>query len=94
MRYIIVEYSNGYCGCDRQEYLAFQDYTTDEEIDQYCVEELNYYAETYKLVARNCDDHWTEEDDKNYYSGCSFDWFDINPKDNLEFNEDDWTKVS
>lgn len=93
MRYIIVEYSNGDFRCDKQEYLAFQNNTTDEEIDQYCTEELNCYANTYRLMT-NYNNHWIKEDDENYYSKCHFNWFEINPEDDLEFDEDDWIKVS
>lgn len=93
MRYIVVEFSNGYAGCDSQEYLIFSDNTTDSEIDVYCSEMLYEYAETYSYVARGWGNNWTEEDEDLYYENCTFNWLEVDfTRENI--NDTEWTRVN
>lgn len=75
MRYIVVERSNDYCGCDSEEYYAFPDDTPDAFIDNFIEDGMLEYAEAYEWVARGWGNDWESEEDKQwYYESCSFSW--------------------
>lgn len=84
MRYIIAEYSNGYANDDLQEYLCFPKTITDAEINNYCLQVIAKHMSCFKPE---------NEDIINYYKHCTFGWYEIDPKDDIEFDENDWTKV-
>lgn len=73
MRYIIATFSNGYCGCDVEEYWAFPDDATDSYIDEYLGETIGDYAESYMPCNLEFED---EQDEEFYYENCSVDWHD------------------
>lgn len=94
MRYIIVEYSNGYAGYDSQKYLCFTDTVKTQEINDYCSEELIEYAQLYEYIAISRSEEKKISDKvKNYYENCTFNWYEINPKEDCFFDKDDWFKV-
>lgn len=97
MRYIIVEYSNGYNGCDVQEYCLFKDDTPDSVIDSYCHKRLQEYAEDYEFAAKAWGSDFEDDEDRDsYYHNCSFYWtevYDSDIEDNENFNEDEWTEI-
>lgn len=94
MRYIIIEYSNGYCGCDVQEYCIFKKDVPDSIIDSYCSERLQEYAKNYMFAAKEYDSNFKEEDEESYYNNCSYNWTEVNPKSNEDFDNDEWTEVN
>ena len=85
MRYIKFTGGNGYCGCDIEEYVEYEDDTTDEELDVDAREYALDNGETYEYVATGWDEDWEcEEDRDNYYEGCWCIWEEISKE---EFEE-------
>lgn len=82
MRYIIVNRSNGYCGCDGEEYYAFPDVATDRDIDKYVEEGMYDYAASYSYLVRGWGKDWeSEEEAEYYYSNCYFVWEEISKEE-------------
>lgn len=67
MRYIHFYGSNGYCGCDYDEYLEVDDDISDEEIDRYSEEFAYEWAESYEYVATGWNEPWESEADRDNY---------------------------
>lgn len=88
MKYVKFIMSNGYCDCDEEEYVEFEENTTEEEIDEYGRELLiNFYS--YFDDDSFIDD---EEDDydnaiTDYQMNCYVDW-DYVTKEEWEENKD------
>lgn len=79
-RYICFSFSNGYCGCDIQEFIAFPSDYSDKNVSNYGNDMLNDYAEDY------CPASLDENDKEVYYENCSFSWEDISEE---EWKEND-----
>lgn len=86
-RHIIVTRSNGYCGCDSEEYYVFSEETTDIEIDEYIAEGMYDYALQYEYIATGgWDSDWeNEEDEEEYYNSCSFDWHEATEEEKEDY---------
>ena len=68
MKYVRFYGSNGYCGCDYEEYEKFEDEVTEEEIDEYSNEIGYENAEMYEwFVCEDNSDFEFEEDREEYY---------------------------
>lgn len=64
MRYIKFTMSNGYCGCEQEEYEAFEDGTDDSVIEEYATELLpNAYC------FWEPDSRFVDEDEEDYDEG-------------------------
>ena len=59
MRYIKVGYSNGYCGCDGEEYLHTD--MSDKELNDYTQEQAMNNAESYQYMVWGWDYDTAEE---------------------------------
>ena len=84
MRYIHFYGSNGYCGCDYNEYLEVEDDTPEYEIDRYSEEFAYEWAESYEYVATGWNETWeSEEDRENYYEDAvsNAGWEEITKED-------------
>lgn len=95
-RYARFSLDNGYCGCQKEEYLklTFEDDTTEEKIEEtfkeYFEEEMYQYLETYEYVARGWDDDWeTEEDEEAYYCGDYCGWELVSEEEYKENSEEE-----
>ena len=86
MKYVRFWGGNGYCGCDYEEYVAFEDNITDKEIDAYSNDIGYQNAESYEYMLTGRMDWDSEEDMENYYddalSYCGWDYCS-----EAEFNE-------
>ena len=89
MRYIKYIYENGYCGCDEEDIITFEDGTTDAEINNYLSEGLNDYASEYEHAAAgyDWDEGWeSEEDEEAYYENCSYNWTEVTEAEYKEWH--------
>lgn len=85
MRFIHFTGGNGYCGCDIDEYVAFEDGTDDIVIDMYANKLAEENGETYEYVATGWDIDWESEEEREmYYENCYCDWEEISEE---EFEE-------
>lgn len=87
MRYIHFYGTNGYCGCDYDEYLEVEDDTPAKEIDRYSEEFAYEWAESYEYVARGWDSDWESEDERNSYYEDAFsnaNWEEITEEEFFE----------
>lgn len=79
MVYIKFVGGNGYCGCDWEEYQAFEEFN-EKEFDE-ILEELSYEnAESYEYVATGWgEDFETEDDREDYYDRALSEgnWFEV-----------------
>ena len=86
MRYIKFTMSNGYCGCDQEEYEAFEDGTSDSVIDTYAAELLpNMYCfwdPDSRFVGDDEEDY--DESVEAYQEECNCYWEEV---DEDEYNE-------
>lgn len=88
MHYIHFYGSNGYCGCDYDEYLEVDDDTPVDELDRYSEEFAYEWAESYEYVATDWNESWeSEEDREEYYSDAvgNANWEEIT-KEEFEAN--------
>ena len=82
MKYVLFWGSNGYCGCDYEEYEKFEDDITEEEIEEYAIELAYQNAESYEYIIDYDDvDEYYEE----VPSYCGWDY--CTEKDFLENTE-------
>lgn len=86
-RYIVITLSNGYCGCDKTEYVIFPEGTTDSEIEAYIEDEIVDYAESYSCMATGWEgDFESEEDEETYYDNINSNWREVT-KEEIETEE-------
>lgn len=68
--FVRINYSNGYCGCDESEVWEVEDM---KEAEFYAAEGLPEYAQSYTSVVTGWnEDFESEEEEKEYYAGCTF----------------------
>lgn len=79
--YVRFSFSNGYCGCDREDYICRMaiDDISQSEVDDLIQEEFETemyeYLETYEYVATGWGEDWeSEEDREEYYQGEYCNW--------------------
>lgn len=81
MKYYRIEFENGYCGCQQEDYIKAESY---DEAVEYAREEVYSYAESYSHVAFGWDEEPTEEEQDDYLEGCSYSISEISKE---EFEE-------
>lgn len=75
MKYVRMRAENGYCGCDAEQYVAYDDDATEEEIEVDCQEFVQENAESFSYLATGWDDGFEDEEaEENYYADCFGDW--------------------
>ena len=87
MRYIRYHYENGYCGCDDVGVAAYDDGTSDYEIDCNLCDNLVVYGEEFENGAEGFDlnSGWeSEEAQIRYYENLHFEWEEISESEYLE----------
>ena len=67
MKYVRFYGGNGYCGCDYEKYIAFENDITDKEIDAYSNDIGYRNAEFYEYMLTGGMDWDSEEDMESYY---------------------------
>ena len=87
-KYVKATFSNGYCGCDEEEYYEYKDTMSDKDIDQDLYEEMTHNYGFYEPDSRfieECDDEEEyQEEVEAYQADCSYDWEYISEE---EYNE-------
>lgn len=79
MKYVRFYGGNGYCGCDYEDYVVFDDNCPEREIDDYS-EQLAYEnAENFEYVVTGWNSDFETEDDRELYyedalSYCGWDY--------------------
>lgn len=75
MIYVHAEFDNGYrTGCE-DNYYEFTDEVTAEEIEQTIREDANEYFANWEYLATGWDSGFdSDEDEQEYYDGCSYSW--------------------
>lgn len=88
MKYIRFTGSAGYAGTDYEEYVAFPDDVTEEEIDEYSYEQAAENAETFEYVVRGLGE-WEDEDDRTTYydNAMNYCYWEEVTKEEYEENE-------
>lgn len=87
MKYIKINFGNEYCGCDGEKYLAFEDDSTEEEIDEYAYELAIENANSYSYLYTGWENDFEDEDDEeNYYSNIEFFWEEVSKEEWIENN--------
>lgn len=82
MRYIRFTGGTGYCGCDIEEYIAYDDIIDDEDLDEIAEEMAYDNGESYEYVVIGWDEEWeSEEDRENYFANCWCNWEEISKEE-------------
>jgi len=66
MKYVRFYGDNGYCGCNYEEYISFEDNITEEEIEAYSNDIAYQNAESYEYMLTGRMD-WENEDERESY---------------------------
>ena len=79
MKYVRFYGGNGYCGCDYEEYVMFDDDCPEDEIENYSSQLAYENAENFEYVVTGWNEDLESEDDReNYYddilSYCGWDY--------------------
>ena len=67
MKYVRFYGGNGYCGCDYEEYVMFDDDCPEDEIENYSSQLAYENAETYEYVVTGWNEDWESEEDREWY---------------------------
>ena len=81
--YVKITFSNGYCGCDKEEYLKVESMNI---AISYAHNRLMEYGQLYEYIAQ-CD---TEEETEEYYDNCDFDIMEIEEEEFFENDGIEW----
>lgn len=96
MRYIKFMCDTPFCGTDLEEYVAFEDGYTDEQLDQYAADLARENGEAYEHIEVDYsiyrEDYDTEEEyeeawfeaESEYYCECTGDWEEVSYEEFLE----------
>jgi hypothetical protein len=86
---MIVRYHfhNGYCGCDQEEVMFYENDTPAREIDQDCQQWGLENADSYAYVHFGWDEEYTDEEYENYLYDCDFGWHPITWEEYVEYCE-------
>ncbi len=79
MKYVRFSGGNGYCGCDYEEYVMFDDDCPEDEIENYSIELAYQNAESFEYVETGWDSDFEDENDREMYyenalSYCGWDY--------------------
>ena len=75
MVYVKFSGGNGYCGCDFEEYEAYDHEVDDDFLNEVLDELVRDNGESFEYVATGWDnDFESEEERESYYSNCSGSW--------------------
>ena len=79
MKYVRFYGGNGYCGCDYEEYVMFDDDCPEDEIENYSSQLAYENAENFEYVVTGWNEDWESEDDRESYyddvlSYCGWDY--------------------
>ena len=79
MKYVRFSGGNGYCGCDYEEYVMFDDDCPEDEIENYSIELAYQHAESFEYVESSWDSDFEDENDREMYyenalSYCGWDY--------------------
>ena len=87
MKYIKFSGGNGYCGCEFEEYQAFDDNVSEETLGEIAGDLAQNNAESYEYVATGWDEDFESEEDRNsYYEDVYCGWEEVT-KEEYEENQ-------
>lgn len=81
-RYVKITGGNGYCGCDFEDYVKFDNDTTDEVINEWAADLARDNAESYEGLFDFEEDN--DEETEFYYENIYWDWEEVSEE---EYNE-------
>lgn len=85
MRYFKFTYDNGFHTGAEDEYVEFDDNVTEEALNDYGVEALSAYAESYDYLALGWDNDEVDEDERDaYYENCDFNYEEVTKEEYME----------
>lgn len=85
MRFIKFFGENGYCGCDFEQYEAYEDDMTDDVLDEIAADLVQENAENYEYTATGWGNSFESEEDREfYYENASGGWEEVTEE---EYNE-------
>ena len=67
MKYVRFYGNNGYCGTDYEEYVAFDDDVSENEIEDISNDYAYENAETYDYMEHGWNSQWESEEDEEWY---------------------------
>ena len=77
-KYVKVTFSNGYCGCNQEEYYKCKDTMSDRDIDRGLYEEMtqtySFYEPDSRFVEECDNEEEYQENVEAYQADCSYDW--------------------
>ncbi len=85
MRYFKFTYDNGVHTGAEDEYVEFDDNVTEEALNDYGVEALSVYAESYDYLVLGWDNDEVDEDERDaYYENCDFNYEEVTKEEYME----------
>ena len=87
MKYIKFYGGNGYCGCDFEQYEAYEDDVTEEALAEIAYDLANDNAQSYEYIATGWDEDFeSEEERESYYENIEYGWEEVT-KEEYEENQ-------
>lgn len=75
MKYVKFTCDTPFCGTEKEEYLAFEDTVTEEELYEILDDMIYENAESFEYCATGWDEDFKSEEDREaYYEDCSGEW--------------------
>lgn len=87
MKYIKFYGGNGYCGCDFEQYEAYEDNITEDALAEIAYDLANDNAQSYEYIVTGWDEDFeSEEERENYYEDVEYGWEEVT-KEEYEENQ-------
>lgn len=88
MLYVKCFCENGYCGCDMEDVLTFEEGTSEIEIDE-CIRDIAIdHAESFEYVATGWGNDFESDEDRDfYYENIDYSWKYITKEEYDNFNK-------
>ena len=87
MKYVRFSGGNGYCGCDYEEYVMFDDDCPEDEIENYSIELAYQNAESFEYVETGWNSDFEDENDREMYYENALNYCGWDYCSEEEFNE-------
>lgn len=86
MKYYKFTAETPYCGTDYEEYRAFKDEPTEEELSEIADEICADNAASFEYLISGWDEEPTEEEKEDYYADCCCTWVEVTEEKYLKNN--------
>lgn len=95
MRYIIVDFYDGYATSNERKALALDDDRTDDYIEEICKNYLTVYTYSHEKDFGDVGDYYSYEDYQaaleEFLDGCGFEWYEEDDPEVIKIY--DWIKI-